>query len=356
MADLNISLLQALQLTALLPCLFVVLLLLALSRNAQQVAVPVSYFICLACSFVYPLLPLTGESPEWAQAALLMGQDLQVALSFLLIVQLLSGKSPPLSYWLILAVPVVGGSSLIYGMLAVDEVCLGVGQCIPSADAHLLYQLFAASLILLLLQVHISRKAMAFPANSTQRMHIYWLIVAFILLNVVMLGVDLALLADDISAKDHGMASSIIRLSFIYLVLTSLFRVFDDSGRYVVAPVKLSRYREMPVPPALIDGLMQVMEQDAAYREMGMGRDMLAARLGVSAHHLSKAVNQHFGKNINEYINHYRIEEAKQRLRAETTPVTNIAFEVGFSSIASFNRVFKMLVGQSPTEYRAGVG
>ncbi len=34
-------------------------------------------------------------------------------------------------------------------------------------------------------------------------------------------------------------------------------------------------------------------------------------------------------------------------------PVTQIAFDVGFNSLASFNRVFKETTGQSPTEYRA---
>jgi AraC-like DNA-binding protein len=47
------------------------------------------------------------------------------------------------------------------------------------------------------------------------------------------------------------------------------------------------------------------------------------------------------------------VEEAKQRLSDEETAVTVIAFEVGFSSIASFNRVFKGLTGMSPSAYRS---
>ena len=44
--------------------------------------------------------------------------------------------------------------------------------------------------------------------------------------------------------------------------------------------------------------------------------------------------------------------EAKARLAAETTPVTVIAFEVGFSSIPSFNRVFRQFCDMSPSEWR----
>lgn len=351
MADLNISLLQALQLAALLPCLFVMLALLLVTRSWQKSAVPVCYFLCLSCSFIYPLLPLLGEPEAWVNGLLLAGQNLEAALCFLLIIQFSTNAVPRPVYWLILALPIIGGSSMLYAMLAVDEVCLLPEQCIPSSSAHVLYQLFSSCLILLLLIMQFSRRAVAFPAHDLQRMHKYWLVVAFILLNAVLLGSDLAMIAGNVTVKEHAMITTVIRIAFIYLVLTSLFRVFDHA---VVqdAPVKISRYRDAPVSPALIQALELAMTQDTVYREMGMGRDMLSEKLGVSPHSLSKAVNQHFGKNLHEYINGYRIEEAKRRLRGEPTPVTNIAFEVGFSSIASFNRVFKSLVGQSPTEYR----
>jgi two-component system response regulator YesN len=50
------------------------------------------------------------------------------------------------------------------------------------------------------------------------------------------------------------------------------------------------------------------------------------------------------------------VEEAKGRLIGEETPITTIAFDVGFNSIPSFNRVFKHITGLSPSEYRSHIG
>ena len=47
------------------------------------------------------------------------------------------------------------------------------------------------------------------------------------------------------------------------------------------------------------------------------------------------------------------IEKAKNLLLNPNLRVSEIAFEVGFQSLTHFNRVFKKLLGQSPTEYRA---
>jgi len=48
-----------------------------------------------------------------------------------------------------------------------------------------------------------------------------------------------------------------------------------------------------------------------------------------------------------------RIEKSKNLLLNPNLRVSEIAFEVGFQSLTHFNRVFKKLLGQSPTDYRA---
>ncbi len=53
-----------------------------------------------------------------------------------------------------------------------------------------------------------------------------------------------------------------------------------------------------------------------------------------------------------EYIQWLRVEEAKQMLELEDTPIDEIAFEVGYSDLASFRRLFRRLAGLTPGEYR----
>ncbi|MFC6977926.1 helix-turn-helix domain-containing protein [Microbulbifer taiwanensis] len=66
-------------------------------------------------------------------------------------------------------------------------------------------------------------------------------------------------------------------------------------------------------------------------------------------------INKHFGTNFFEFINSYRVEEAKALLadagRADMT-VLDVLMESGFNSKSAFHRFFSRLVGMSPTEYR----
>lgn len=61
-----------------------------------------------------------------------------------------------------------------------------------------------------------------------------------------------------------------------------------------------------------------------------------------------KATNLHF----TEYLARVRIEKAKNLLLNPNLRISEIAYEVGFQSLTHFNRVFRKLVGESPTEYR----
>ena len=59
------------------------------------------------------------------------------------------------------------------------------------------------------------------------------------------------------------------------------------------------------------------------------------------------------GINFTEYVSRTRTEKAKNLLLNPNLRVSEIAYEVGFQSLTHFNRIFKKLVGQSPTEYRS---
>jgi len=75
--------------------------------------------------------------------------------------------------------------------------------------------------------------------------------------------------------------------------------------------------------------------------------------------HVARAVNTSTmfkkvtGINFTDYLSRVRIEKSKNLLLNPNLRVSEIAFEVGFQSLTHFNRVFKKILGQSPTEYRA---
>lgn len=64
-------------------------------------------------------------------------------------------------------------------------------------------------------------------------------------------------------------------------------------------------------------------------------------------------------KNFNQFLNHFRIEEAASRLRSDDQkhlPILTIALDVGFRSLPSFNRSFKDQFAMTPSEYRKTCG
>ena len=82
----------------------------------------------------------------------------------------------------------------------------------------------------------------------------------------------------------------------------------------------------------------------------------LAKRLGYHEKYLSTVLHTLTGMNFRTFLASYRINYAKHLLRGKdssTKQVAEIALQCGFSSINSFNRVFRSLVGMTPTAYRA---
>lgn len=117
--------------------------------------------------------------------------------------------------------------------------------------------------------------------------------------------------------------------------------------------VDTSRYsRLIPQENALYEKL-KIFIANAGYLQADLTISRLAEQLDCPDHHLRKLINQRLGyTNFNAFLNHYRIEAAQKKLIETSLPVLSIALDLGFGSIASFNRAFKDIVGLTPTAYR----
>ncbi|MET0692983.1 MAG: AraC family transcriptional regulator [Propionibacteriaceae bacterium] len=73
----------------------------------------------------------------------------------------------------------------------------------------------------------------------------------------------------------------------------------------------------------------------------------------VSEAHFIRTFQATFGETPHRYLQRRRVERAMYLLRATERSVTDICFEVGFSSVGTFSRTFSQIVGESPTSFRA---
>ncbi|OHD66857.1 MAG: hypothetical protein A2176_12370 [Spirochaetes bacterium RBG_13_51_14] len=99
--------------------------------------------------------------------------------------------------------------------------------------------------------------------------------------------------------------------------------------------------------------LIAMMEGEKLYCDEELTLPKLSEALGVTQHQLSQFLNQHYNKNFNNFVNGYRIDEAKKLLIDEPERNTlSIALAVGFNSYSAFHSAFRRTTGVSPAEYR----
>ncbi|MBO0947613.1 helix-turn-helix domain-containing protein [Fibrella forsythiae] len=105
---------------------------------------------------------------------------------------------------------------------------------------------------------------------------------------------------------------------------------------------------------ALRQQLDTYMKRQKPYTNPNLTLAELAIRLRIQPHVLSKLINEEYQKNFFDFINYHRIEELKQRLndpQFRSYTVLSMAYEVGFNSKTAFNRSFKKLTSQTPSQY-----
>ena len=101
--------------------------------------------------------------------------------------------------------------------------------------------------------------------------------------------------------------------------------------------------------------LHQVLREEKLYKDENLTLRQLAEAIGTSDKKLSELLNQNLETNFYEFVNSYRVEAFKEMVlsgQAKQYTLLALAFEAGFSSKASFNRIFKQHTRQTPSEFK----
>ncbi|MDX1942958.1 MAG: helix-turn-helix transcriptional regulator [Saprospiraceae bacterium] len=110
------------------------------------------------------------------------------------------------------------------------------------------------------------------------------------------------------------------------------------------------------IDEALLIRLLYVIEKEKIYHTEGLTIRQLAEHLDVKEYKLRQLINQHLGfRNFNDFLHSYRIQEACDTLAnpaQKHLTVLEIAYQIGYQSLAPFNKAFRDIVGTTPTAYR----
>jgi len=104
----------------------------------------------------------------------------------------------------------------------------------------------------------------------------------------------------------------------------------------------------------ILTKLDEFMIQSKPYLEKRLSLSQLSNLIDINSHHLSQVINENKNLNFQDYINQYRIEEAKNMISTkfvEEYTLESLSSEVGFNSSPSFYRAFKKFTSLTPAQY-----
>jgi len=105
----------------------------------------------------------------------------------------------------------------------------------------------------------------------------------------------------------------------------------------------------------LLKKIINIMEVERIYRQPDLTIKALAIELAIPKHYLSQIINEELGSGFLDFINRYRVAEAKEKLRnseLKDLSMLSIGLLVGFKAKSTFYAAFKKYTNQTPAAFR----
>jgi AraC-like DNA-binding protein len=217
--------------------------------------------------------------------------------------------------------------------------------------------------MLCLIDIRRARSDLRDRFSNIEKIDIGWLsilVIAFTTVRVwILIVVSAALLIPSLGESIFnamGLAGNyltfalITSLMFLSLQRSSIFDGHMTEEDTAVVP------EEQDINPELAKKIENHMVVEKPYLMHLLNLEQLASQLSMHPRALSVAIKKHFKTNFYEFVNSYRINEAKSILSnplEKHKTMIEISGDCGFNSKATYNSFFKKLVGMTPTQYRS---
>ena len=205
-----------------------------------------------------------------------------------------------------------------------------------------------------LVRNHLKQSVCSDSSNNKVQWQLYLLVIFFIIVCAE------ALL---IAIKVYGLIYS-IDLDFLQLIGLSSYYLQFALINYVIyimavnainaGGIKKTKKAEA-VDMDVVALLEDSMQNKKLYLNPNLSTERLAEQLNIPNKELSNVINRHFNVNFYEYINSFRIEEARQQLEQadnQSKNITDIFYQAGFNSKSVYNTLFKKKYQMTPSQYR----
>ncbi|MDC6367365.1 MULTISPECIES: helix-turn-helix domain-containing protein [Flavobacteriaceae] len=192
--------------------------------------------------------------------------------------------------------------------------------------------------------------------NYIWQKHIYLIHASYVITYTIygitiMNGVATGILFDTTAIT---MAAMVLYVGYSANIQPQIF-----NGAYTYTNGLFSKYQKSGLTPSLSielkENLLYLFGTEKIYKENNINLDMVANRLNTTRHNASQIINEHFNVSFHEFVNTYRIKEAKELLLAQKSQrlnIINIAYEVGYNNKVTFNKAFKKDTQLTPSQYQ----
>jgi AraC-like DNA-binding protein/ligand-binding sensor protein len=132
-----------------------------------------------------------------------------------------------------------------------------------------------------------------------------------------------------------------------YGAIARLLTFFAEQLSTLVNQIVLEKQKAEPLL------VRKAREYITQHKTEALSLAAVAQASGASVFHFCKVFKKTTGLRFTDYVGRVRLEDAKAQLLDPNRRISEIAYDVGFQSLTQFNRVFKRVFGQAPTEFRA---
>ncbi|GMN08901.1 helix-turn-helix domain-containing protein [Croceitalea sp. MTPC9] len=126
--------------------------------------------------------------------------------------------------------------------------------------------------------------------------------------------------------------------------------LFKNAFSYVDKKIEETRATE------LLESLDELMRTKKLYKNADLKLAEVAKQIALSTHQMSQLLNDNLGKSFPNWLNEYRIHEAKELIRShDKYSIESIGYECGFNSKSTFYTAFKRITQTTPSQFKEGL-
>jgi len=153
---------------------------------------------------------------------------------------------------------------------------------------------------------------------------------------------------------DYFVSGSIIFSILFYFFFMYFLIKKKNTSKIFEKRKKKNTFNPSQKHQLLISQLNAVMVNEQLFIHPYLKSSEVAEKLNISTHELSKLINDNMGKNFTDFINEYRIQQAKQLIQDNSLyTIEAIGNQSGFNSKSAFYKAFKKITGITPAKYKS---